>query len=188
MDNIKKAPSHPDVPRPSDAELIEIAGDLIHAIEACGASPALTHAVSLASDLCEYLSKPRVLFVGESDEQMRANVNEVKRRVKRSTDYVSANDYNIPVTHIVYALLETAAELCGRDHAEFFGEAFNEVFFSLYTAEEVDELAERVSEQVLNIDDSIAQQLIALGWVPPGKIQALPTNKPSAIILPFPKH
>lgn len=55
---IPKAPSHPDVPRPTDAMLVVMAGDVCAAIEACGASPELTRAVTLASDLCTYLAKP----------------------------------------------------------------------------------------------------------------------------------
>lgn len=58
---IPKHPGHPDVPRPSDAELIELARGVCHAIEACGASPELTHAVTLASDLVAYLGKPSSL-------------------------------------------------------------------------------------------------------------------------------
>lgn len=55
---IPKHPGHPDVPRPSDAELVELARGVCRAIEACGASPELTHAVTLASDLVCYLQKP----------------------------------------------------------------------------------------------------------------------------------
>lgn len=58
LSQIPKHPSHPDVPRPSDAELVELARGVCHAIEACGASPELTHAVTLASDLVAYLQKP----------------------------------------------------------------------------------------------------------------------------------
>jgi hypothetical protein len=54
---LKKAASHPDVPRPSDAELIELAYQVCIAIEQCGASPELTNAVMLASDLHTYLRK-----------------------------------------------------------------------------------------------------------------------------------
>ena len=57
----KKAASHPDVPRPSNDELVALATEVCHAIEACGASPELTHAVSLASDLATYLRKPDAL-------------------------------------------------------------------------------------------------------------------------------
>ena len=53
MTEIKKAASHPDVPRPSNDELIELA------YQQCGASPELTHAVILASDLHTYLRKPQ---------------------------------------------------------------------------------------------------------------------------------
>lgn len=52
-------PGHPDVPRPSDAELVELAIGVCRAIEACGASPELTHAVTLASNLVAYLQKPK---------------------------------------------------------------------------------------------------------------------------------
>lgn len=55
---IKLAPSHPDLPRPSNEELIELATELCHAIECCGASVELTKAVTLASDLLTYLKKP----------------------------------------------------------------------------------------------------------------------------------
>lgn len=60
MDNqqIPKAASHPDVPRPTDAMLLAMASDVCAAIEACGASSELTHAVTLASDLRTYLAKP----------------------------------------------------------------------------------------------------------------------------------
>jgi len=54
------APSNPDVPRPSDAALVELARGVCLAIERCGASPELTDALTLASDLRAYLSKPRV--------------------------------------------------------------------------------------------------------------------------------
>ena len=57
QDGILKAVSHPSVPRPSNAELVELAYQVCVAIEACGASPALTHAVTLASDLHTYLRK-----------------------------------------------------------------------------------------------------------------------------------
>lgn len=72
-DETPKHPSHPDVPRPSDAELVELARGLCHAIEACGASPELTHAVTLASDLHWYLQKPRSigivgLAIGQTQE------------------------------------------------------------------------------------------------------------------------
>ena len=56
---IKKAASHPDVPRPSNDELIELALQVCYAIEECGASLALTRAVGLASDLHTYLKKPQ---------------------------------------------------------------------------------------------------------------------------------
>ena len=54
----KKAASHPDVPRPSNDELVELAYQVCLAIEQCGASPELTNAVILASDLHTYLRKP----------------------------------------------------------------------------------------------------------------------------------
>ena len=57
---ITKAASHPDVPRPSNDELIKLALDVCYAIEECGASVKLTHAVSLASDLLTYLKKPQI--------------------------------------------------------------------------------------------------------------------------------
>jgi hypothetical protein len=53
-----KAPSHPDVPRPSNDELVALAIEVCYAVERCGASPALTHASSLANDLVSYLRKP----------------------------------------------------------------------------------------------------------------------------------
>lgn len=58
IEQIPKAPSHPDVPRPSDEQLVELASGVCTAIEACGASAELTHAVTLASDLATYLRKP----------------------------------------------------------------------------------------------------------------------------------
>lgn len=58
MTEIKKAASHPDVERPSNDELVSMASEIVHAIELCGASPELTHAVILASDLVSYLQKP----------------------------------------------------------------------------------------------------------------------------------
>lgn len=58
MTTITKAPSHPDVPRPSNDELVKLASEVTHAIEICGASPELTKAVSLAHDLKTYLMKP----------------------------------------------------------------------------------------------------------------------------------
>ena len=61
MSEIKKAASHPDVPRPSNEELVELAVQVCYAIERCGASPELTHAVTLASDLATYLRKPQVV-------------------------------------------------------------------------------------------------------------------------------
>lgn len=57
-EDIKKAVSHPDVLRPSNDELIKLAWEVVHAIEVCGASPELTNAVTLASDLVTYLQKP----------------------------------------------------------------------------------------------------------------------------------
>jgi len=51
-------PSHPDVPRPTNERLKQLAYELCIAIEKCGASPELTKASSLASDLHAYLSKP----------------------------------------------------------------------------------------------------------------------------------
>lgn len=56
-----KHPGHPDVPRPSDAELVQLARGVCRAIEECGASRRLTHAVTLASDLVAYLGKPSIL-------------------------------------------------------------------------------------------------------------------------------
>ena len=58
MTEIKKAASHPDVPRPSNDELVAMAREVVHAIELCGASQELTRAVILASDLAEFLKKP----------------------------------------------------------------------------------------------------------------------------------
>jgi len=55
---VKKAASHPDVPRPTNERLKQLAYELCIAIEKCGASPELTKASSLASDLHAYLSKP----------------------------------------------------------------------------------------------------------------------------------
>lgn len=57
MNEINLAPCHPDVPRPSNDKLVELAQDVINAIEMCGASPALTAAVSLAFDLKVFLCK-----------------------------------------------------------------------------------------------------------------------------------
>ena len=72
---IPKAASHPDVPRPSNAELVALAGGLCAAIEACGASPELTRAVTLASDLRAYLEKPQSkvsgMTFGEALEAMQ---------------------------------------------------------------------------------------------------------------------
>lgn len=56
-----KHPGHPDVPRPSDAELVQLARGVCRAIEECGASRRLTHAVTLASDLVAHLGKPSSL-------------------------------------------------------------------------------------------------------------------------------
>jgi|APMI01.1.fsa_nt_gi hypothetical protein len=56
--DLKKAATHPDIPRPSNEDLVRHARDLCHAIEACGASPELTRASGLASDLLAYLQKP----------------------------------------------------------------------------------------------------------------------------------
>lgn len=55
---VKKAPSHPDVPRPTNEYLKQLAYELCIAIERCGASPELTKASMLANDLHTYLSKP----------------------------------------------------------------------------------------------------------------------------------
>ena len=55
---VKKAVSHPDIPRPTNERLKQLAYELCIAIEKCGASPELTQASSLASDLHAYLSKP----------------------------------------------------------------------------------------------------------------------------------
>lgn len=57
IQEIKKHPGHPDVPRPSNDELVRLASELVQAIERCGASPDLTGAVTLASDLVCYLKK-----------------------------------------------------------------------------------------------------------------------------------
>lgn len=62
---IKMAASHPCVPRPANDELARLATEVCHAIEACGASSELTHAVSLASDLVSYLRKPEGFEVVE---------------------------------------------------------------------------------------------------------------------------
>lgn len=58
MTEIRKAASHQDVERPSNEDLVSMASDIVQAIEMCGASPELTHAVTLASDLVSYLKKP----------------------------------------------------------------------------------------------------------------------------------
>ena len=55
---VKKAASHPDVPRPTNERLKQLAYELCIAIEQCGASPELTKASMLANDLHTYLSKP----------------------------------------------------------------------------------------------------------------------------------
>lgn len=57
-EQIPKHHGHPDVPRPGNAELVDLARQICHAIEACGASHELTHAVTLASNLVFYLQKP----------------------------------------------------------------------------------------------------------------------------------
>lgn len=59
MTDIPKHPSHPDVPRPSDSELVDLAYELMSAIEECGASPELTNAVIKAEHLYVYLKKPK---------------------------------------------------------------------------------------------------------------------------------
>lgn len=56
--NPPKAASHPDVPRPCNDLLIDLAYEVCQAIERCGASPELTHASMLAADLHTYLRKP----------------------------------------------------------------------------------------------------------------------------------
>ena len=61
MTEIKLAPCHPDVPRPSNDELVKLCQSVVDAIEVCGASPALTSAVILASELKDYLRKPSAL-------------------------------------------------------------------------------------------------------------------------------
>ena len=73
MNELKKAASHPDVPRPSNDELIKLAIALCNAIERCGASPELTEAVCRASDLLTYLVKPdqRVLMLVEMLESSK---------------------------------------------------------------------------------------------------------------------
>jgi hypothetical protein len=68
MSEMIKAASHPGVPRPSNEELIELAMRVCYAIEECGASPELTSAVSLASDLLTYLQKP------VSDDQLQPHL------------------------------------------------------------------------------------------------------------------
>lgn len=57
VQGLKKHPGHPEVPRPSNDELVRLASELVQAIECCGASPELTSAVTLASDLVCYLKK-----------------------------------------------------------------------------------------------------------------------------------
>ncbi len=52
------APCHPAIPRPDNAALVFLAQEVVTAIERCGASPELTRAVALASDLKTYLQKP----------------------------------------------------------------------------------------------------------------------------------
>jgi len=51
------AASHPDHPAMSRDELLAHAGKISHAIEACGSSPELTTAVTLASDLSFHLHR-----------------------------------------------------------------------------------------------------------------------------------
>jgi hypothetical protein len=60
MTTVTKAASHPDVERPSNDELIKLALSVCYAIEECGASVKLTHAITLASDLLTYLKKPQL--------------------------------------------------------------------------------------------------------------------------------
>lgn len=55
---IKKHPSHPDLPRMSNEAMVEKAYQLMGAIERCGASPELTAAVILADELYQHLKKP----------------------------------------------------------------------------------------------------------------------------------
>jgi hypothetical protein len=71
MTAYKLAPSHPDVPRPNNDEMMKLAQDVVAAIERCGASPDLSNAISLATDLRTYLSKEEptlVLSIDFEDE------------------------------------------------------------------------------------------------------------------------
>lgn len=54
---IKMAASHPDYPVLLPEELLNLNAELIQAIERCGASPELTHAVTLASDFGHHLNR-----------------------------------------------------------------------------------------------------------------------------------
>lgn len=58
MNQTLKAASCPDVRSPNNDELINLAREVCCAIEECGASPVLTQAFSLASDLLICLQKP----------------------------------------------------------------------------------------------------------------------------------
>lgn len=54
---VKMAASHPDYPVLLPEELVALNKELVQAIERCGASPELTHAVTLASDLGYHLNR-----------------------------------------------------------------------------------------------------------------------------------
>jgi hypothetical protein len=78
---------HPDVPRPSNEELLSLTQKVIDAIEVCGASPALTHAVVLAIDLKNFLCKTEPTLVlnidFEDDTSCEITVHGTSRNVNR---------------------------------------------------------------------------------------------------------
>lgn len=74
-----RAPSHPDVPRPPNNDLVALALRVCHAIEACGASPELTKAVTLASDLHAYLQKPIKVDITSIDGMSMVEVDAMRQ-------------------------------------------------------------------------------------------------------------
>lgn len=88
-----KAASHPDVPRPSNEELENLALKVCHAIECCGTSPELTYAVSLAADLHTLLCKPAAVPADFRD-RVRLEKQELDEKIRKLTAFIESPKFD----------------------------------------------------------------------------------------------
>jgi hypothetical protein len=83
---------HPEVPRPTDDELVDVAIHLLHAISMCGNTPEVATAELIAHDLMAYLRKPR----GYSNFRQRVEHEkaELDDKIYRLSVFINSPNFN----------------------------------------------------------------------------------------------